>query len=255
MDVIWFNCKQCNKTHGRPESAVGSMVFCECGQGNMVPWESSVPEPGPLEVVEPLPVVPALAPLKFEVDPPPARESPRARDADQSSERSAGRPPLSRPAPRRRAKPKRDPNFCFNHDSIPTHEPCADCKEGFCSDCLVVVQGKSLCGPCKNFRSRALHQPLPTSQLAMVSMLLALVAAPLVFFFYAMGTSFGTHKLGLVALLPQLAAVFLGCLALRAIEKDPKIGGQALALTGILMGTFATFWTIFVTLYGPRLGA
>ena len=43
--MIWFTCKQCGKTHGRPENSVGSLVFCECGAGNTVPWESTVAEP------------------------------------------------------------------------------------------------------------------------------------------------------------------------------------------------------------------
>ena len=43
--MIWFACKQCGKRHGRAESLVGTLVFCECGQGNRVPWASTVPEP------------------------------------------------------------------------------------------------------------------------------------------------------------------------------------------------------------------
>ena len=43
--MIWFACKQCGKVHSRPESAAGAMVFCDCGQGCIVPWESTAPEP------------------------------------------------------------------------------------------------------------------------------------------------------------------------------------------------------------------
>ena len=45
--MIWFSCPKCGKTHGRPENSAGTMVFCECGQGNRVPWESTVAEPPP----------------------------------------------------------------------------------------------------------------------------------------------------------------------------------------------------------------
>src|SRR6516164_6467007 len=45
--MIWFACKQCGKRHGRGEHLAGTLVFCECGHGNRVPWSSTIPEPAP----------------------------------------------------------------------------------------------------------------------------------------------------------------------------------------------------------------
>src|SRR6478672_8204692 len=43
--MIWYACKQCGKRLRQPDSAAGSFVFCECGGGNRVPWESTLPPP------------------------------------------------------------------------------------------------------------------------------------------------------------------------------------------------------------------
>src|SRR5262249_25502525 len=150
--MIWFSCKQCGKTHGRPATAVGLMVFCECGQGNVVPWESTAAEP-PVAEVPTKEDLPEGAPMKFDVEEMPVWPEPPRRKP----------PPL--PTRARRIVKPRDPKVCLNHDSTPTQEACSDCGEGFCQDCLVYLQGKPLCGPCKNLRIRALHKPAPTSQL------------------------------------------------------------------------------------------
>src|SRR5438132_8967068 len=152
--MIWFACKQCGKTHGRPESSVGTTIFCECGQGNLVPWESTAPEPPRIEA-EPAaaaPPAPPPAPLPF-----PAPAAPRLEPV--TFEKS---PPPSIPVARPRGRGARvrpDPNFCLQHPTTPSKSPCADCREGFCADCLVTFQGESLCGPCKNFRVRLLDAP------------------------------------------------------------------------------------------------
>src|SRR5438105_12622885 len=62
--MIWFSCSKCQKTLGRPESSVGALVFCDCGQGNAVPWDSTAAapaEPLPAEVLPPQP--PPLRPV------------------------------------------------------------------------------------------------------------------------------------------------------------------------------------------------
>ena len=154
--MIWFACRQCGKKHGRPESSAGTMVFCECGQGNSVPWESTTePPPAPAAVPEPppaLPVPPRLEPIPVDEErvPVPPRP-PTARPPRDPEE-----PPV-RPGPRRRweRRPgprRRDPRFCLNHEDTPRHKNCFDCGEAFCPDCLVGVGADSLCGPCKNFR-------------------------------------------------------------------------------------------------------
>jgi hypothetical protein len=45
--MIWFACTRCGKRHKQPTEAAGSLVFCQCGQANRVPWESTVAAPRP----------------------------------------------------------------------------------------------------------------------------------------------------------------------------------------------------------------
>ena len=87
-----------------------------------------------------------------------------------------------------RARPRpQDPNFCLYHTAVASHAVCADCKNGFCQDCLVQFQGQPLCAPCKNQRVKGLHKASPTSQLALASLLLALFTGPLAFCLYPLG--------------------------------------------------------------------
>src|SRR4051812_28695655 len=103
--MIWFACKQCGKVHGRPEASAGATVFCDCGQGNLVPWESTAAEPESAPVAD-APALPALQPLTFEAPPRPSD-------------------PGDEPRPRR-ARERRDPEFCFNHQRVPKVGTCAD---------------------------------------------------------------------------------------------------------------------------------
>src|SRR5690348_14068630 len=100
--MIWFACKQCGKRHGRAENLAGTLVFCECGQGNRVPWSSTVPEPDP-EEARPAPPPPPRAPRPA---PPPSW---RLDDEDDRRE------------PPRRAHVARriNPAYCLNHDEVP----------------------------------------------------------------------------------------------------------------------------------------
>src|SRR5437879_5686099 len=113
--MIWFACAQCGKRHGRPESAIGSILFCECGHGNRVPWESTAPPPDPDE--EPVVVLPS--------GPPPLEAVPVGEE----------RMPPPRPAPRTRGR--RDPAFCFNHRDLVSEVVCEACTERFCGRCVV----------------------------------------------------------------------------------------------------------------------
>src|SRR5436309_3165940 len=101
--MIWFACKQCGKRHGRADNLAGTLVFCECGQGNRVPWSSTVPEP---EAPEP---------------PPPAPPRPRPTLSSPEEQGEPDFPPGREPdlfPPRRRPRAVRRPNpaFCLNHD-------------------------------------------------------------------------------------------------------------------------------------------
>src|SRR5262245_61714735 len=76
--MIWFACKKCGKTHNRPDSSAGTMVFCDCGNGITVPWESTTAEPPSAAPVH-VPKVPDLAPIQFDpvvVPAPPGSSSP-----------------------------------------------------------------------------------------------------------------------------------------------------------------------------------
>src|SRR5439155_6032950 len=125
----------CQKVLGRPENAIGAMVFCTCGQGLTVPWESMAPEPMHQAAV-PLPETARVEPLSFESSaPPPLMPEPSA-------------PPR---VGRRGTRYQHDPNFCFNHDTRPKQKICDDCGLPFCDDCIVTFRGQTLCGPCKNY--------------------------------------------------------------------------------------------------------
>lgn len=228
--MIWFACSQCGKTHGRPDTSVGTMIFCDCGQGNTVPWESTASEPAAVPVID-VPISPPIGPVTFDTPPAtaPLPTPPRLSSSDEEE------------APRRRRGERRDPDFCFNHQRTPRAGACADCGESFCSDCLVELQGAALCGPCKNFRARRLELPPISSTQASISLLLALIAGPLALCLIPYAT-----VLSLLALVPLALAIGLGVWALRASEKDARIGGQSLAITGIATAAVMSFLTVLL---------
>jgi hypothetical protein len=230
--MIWFACKQCGKVHGRPESSVGALVFCDCGQGNSVPWESTAEEPAAQKVD--LPAGPDLAPVTFE-------PGPQTAPAPAPGER-----------PRRGRNEKRDPDRCFNHQSVPKIGICEDCDEAFCADCLTSLQEATLCGPCKNFRARRMELPPLNSSLAAASLVLALLAGPLAMCLLGWSQSPGVRLLGMLSVLPQLLALGLGIWALVIAEKEGKPGGQSLAITGIAASSLMCVLTLLLNLYAAR---
>jgi hypothetical protein len=221
--MIWFNCGQCGKTHGRPESSVGSMIFCECGQGNVVPWESTA-------------AAPATPPPVAAPAPPPAPEH-----ADL---------PEILPRVRRRSGPRRpNPAYCLNHESVAAQQKCTDCGEAFCGDCVLTLQGALLCGPCKNYRVRRLLRPPRLSGFALASVLIALVSGP----FCLLLALSGIAWLTLVALVPQLLAFVLGGLALRTTETDPQRSGRSLAITGMVGAGVAGVLMLLMVVHQPMV--
>jgi hypothetical protein len=231
--MIWFSCGKCGKTHGRPENSAGSLVFCECGQGNRVPWESTAAEPPPqAPVVSPaVPVTPTLAPLTFDLPQVPPLPSSRA---EYSS---------------RRRGETHDPNFCFNHPSTPKSAACEDCGEAFCASCLVALQGETLCGPCKNFRARGLELPPSSSTSATASLLIALLTGGAIGFCLLPIGGNAIVVLSLLALVPQLLAVGLGIRALYLAQHEGRTGGQAVAVTGITAAVLTIVLTVLVDVY------
>jgi hypothetical protein len=238
--MIWFSCQQCGKVQGRPEESAGVVVFCACGKGNVVPWESTAAEPE--EAPEPVvPASPRLEPMSFD---PPAPRGPLSRPASRPP--AVEPPPVPRPR-RRRERYQSDPNFCFNHQSVASQKTCADCGEAFCAACVVTFRGLVLCGPCKNFRVHGLEQPPRVSGLALASLILAFVTGPLALILLATGNL----MVSLLPLVLHATALALGVLALRATEKDSRLSGRSLAITGILAAAVAALLTVALTMYGP----
>lgn len=235
--MIWFACKKCGKTHGRPENLAGTLVFCECSFGNRVPWASTVAEPEPDANPIPIPMPPA----------PPSRPSP-------SPERERDEPrPLDRPL--RRREPRRtNSRYCLNHEDAASEHTCADCKASFCAGCVVTLQDKTLCGPCKNFRVRGLNRPARVSALAIVSLVVGLVGGPVTFCLnayniYSQQTQSSIAvaiALCIVGLLVPLGSLVLAWLALREMDAKPSTGGRSLALTGAASGLAGVLWTLTI---------
>jgi hypothetical protein len=225
--MIWFTCRQCGKAHGRPESSVGSMIFCECGQGNTVPWESTIAAPetpsAPAQSSAPVAI-----PLQVEDELP--------QILPQVRRRSTRRQP--------------DPAFCLNHETVPSQHKCPDCGEAFCADCVLTFQDTTLCGPCKNYRVRRMMRPPQLSGFALTSVLLALMTGPLIFCPFAVSSV--SSLWGLLGLLPQLVAFGLGALALRTTETDAQRSGRSLAITGMVTAAVACVLTLLVTVFAQR---
>jgi hypothetical protein len=247
--MIWFACKKCGQKHSRPESSAGTMVFCSCGQGITVPWESTIeapenPDPPPLPAArpaslpEPLPLPPSRS--AGPSSPPPA---PRLRPIPVGEERV---PPGARPRPRPAARPH-DPDHCFNHPDMPTHHTCAACELGFCTDCVILFKDERLCGPCKNFRVRQLQQASQRSTKATIALALALLTVPLAIL-VPWTLASAVPILCFFLLLPQLVALLLGSFALYQAERTGRGGGRSFALSSILTASASGVLTIAVYL-------
>jgi hypothetical protein len=234
--MIWFACKQCGKRHGRGEHLAGTLVFCECGQGNRVPWSSTVAEPEPEEAL-------------------PAPPPPRAPDPlldDTRSEREFLRPRRSR------ARRRPNPAYCLNHEEAPKDAICAACHCSFCSACVVTLQGQTLCGPCKNFRLGGLSRPAHVSPLAVVAFVLALICTVVSLFLCFMAIGFAVKmESGLVGAIPCcVIALFFAAgelivsgIALRQMDRQPALGGRGLAMTGATAGLTGVVWATALAIF------
>jgi hypothetical protein len=230
--MIWFQCKQCGKTHGRAEDLSGTLVFCECGQGNRVPWSSTASEPA--------------APPPVSTPPAPPQRRWKAEDE-----------PV---APRRwrpgQARPNFDPRVCLNHPELPRDATCTACREAFCSRCVVTLEGRTLCAPCKDFRARSARQPPRISALAIVSCLIGVIVAGPVSFCLPLvavsGQSEGAFTLGpiivigVISLTLPAIGLILGLLALRNIETKPNLSGRPVALIGTISAAIGVLWCVVV---------
>src|SRR5262249_26254156 len=125
-----------------------------------------------------------------------------------------------------------------------------DCKLRFCGNCVVMLQGQPVCGPCKNFRIRGMSRPARVAPLAIVSLVVALVSGPVAFCLPFVGigqqTTTGSAVLAVVfsivgMALPVVGLVLAG-LALREIETKPHVRGRSLAMTGLASGLAGIVW-------------
>ncbi len=250
--MIWFTCRKCTKTHNRPDSSAGTMIFCDCGHGNTVPWESTTVPPV-VPTVEAAPKVPDLAPIQFE--PGASTGGPPATSPPKTSSYPTSPPPLDDERPYRRGRTeKRDPDFCFNHQRRPKSEQCADCEEGFCRDCMLQFQGVQLCGPCKNFRARKEELPPASSTMANAGLVISLIAGPLILcMLMANPSSTGIRVLSYLSLMPQLLAMALCAWALREAESERKGGGQWVAVTGIATASLTCLMMVLMIQFASRL--
>ena len=163
------------------------MLFCDCGSGNTVPFESTLP--------------PLSAPA-----PPAPRSAPPLNPGGLWQER---------PAASSWNSGSYDPSKCFNHPTLPLHQACADCKLPFCGDCTIGLQGVIVCGPCKNHRLRRMDQPSRISLMAIFSPIVALAGGGFWFFvmLFALASSGGKSSLttlGIIGVLPQVVALTMG---------------------------------------------
>src|SRR5712692_3164472 len=120
--MIWFACQNCGKRQSRPEIEAGTLIFCDCGTSNRVPWDGSG-----LDAPPAAPEAQSSAPASL----PESEEPPLIPFADGKEQAYPAR--TARPTIRRR-----DPAFCFNHQETAKQQSCVDCQEEFCEDCVVV---------------------------------------------------------------------------------------------------------------------
>jgi hypothetical protein len=229
--MIWFTCKQCGKTLGRADNSAGALVFCDCGQGLRVPWESTAPAPE----VEPVPAVPKAL-----------HEPVRFADSGQS-------PPIPNRRGRRAPTAPIDPNICFNHASADKAGICQDCGLSFCGRCLTTFQNAAYCAACKNYRTRVMQRRPDSSKLALMSFVIALVAGPFMLLLIPLAASRHAQSFVLLALLPPVAALAAGVMSMRWIRAAAQRTGQHLAVSGMSLGAVVGALTIMIVVFGHKI--
>jgi EamA domain-containing membrane protein RarD len=129
-----------------------------------------------------------------------------------------------------------------------------DCGEVFCPDCLILFQGRALCGPCKNFRVRTEQRSSRLSILSLLSLLIGLLTGGL-FCIAPAGVEAGAPVVGYIGLIIPLTALVLGILGLREVEKQARVRGRSLAIAGLVIAVVSTFLTVlFIVLLQRQVG-
>ncbi len=123
---------------------------------------------------------------------------------------------------------------------------------------MVELQGQTLCGPCKNFRFGGRSRPARLLPLAVVAFVLALVSI-VVSLILSIAAVFaasvaekgilGTILCCLMAVVLSSGELLLAWLALRQLDRQPTLGGRALAMTGATAGLAGIVWGFAIALF------
>lgn len=237
--MIAFACKRCGRQHSRPEGQAGTLIFCECGQSNRVPWES-------------LAEAQAAEPVVISVPPLPAHAAEPILEAEPAPLPSI---PLSGPNPRRgRLVGKINPRCCFQHPDHPVEGTCAVCRLPFCAHCLIDLRGQPVCGPCKNFQLAQLGRPRRVLPLAVIALVIALCAGPVAGIlslagaglYHSEGILGAALALSILALALPGTAFILAVAALRRLDQQEEVSGRGLAASGASAALVSIIWCITV---------
>lgn len=222
------------------------MVFCACGQGNRVPWNTTQDIPDAIPAALPVPVPESRAKPMREAQPAPSSPSP--------SEQASALPVPARRAGRLLGKVH--PDFCYHHDEVPRSLTCSACQLPFCEACIVTLEGKQLCGPCKNFRVSSPGQARRLLPLSAIAFVVAFASGPvaLTLSFAAAGLVIGEGMVGvgvalcfLASALP-VAGLVLSTLALGRLDGRPQTAGRGLASSAVCTSLVAIVWCSTVAL-------
>src|SRR5262249_37864666 len=121
--------------------------------------------------------------------------------------------------------------------------------------CVVALQGKTVCGPCKNFRVRGLNRPMRVTPLSIITLVVGLVSGPITFCL-GLFTVVGQEKspstavvimLGVIGLILPVATLVLARYALREMERKANTGGRSFALTGAVSGLAGVLWVLTIS--------
>ena len=198
-------------------------MFCACGKSNRVPWPSEAADPIPAARPRPMPVL--------EAEPPPEpRRVPRPAEPAAPAVPTFSRKPM-------RLLGKVNAKFCYHHDDAPSEATCSACRLPFCAACVVVQQGETLCGPCKNFRLAGMGRAERVLPLSIVSFVVALAGGPVALILSLVGVGLyrgevmtsAALALCLVGAGLPIGGLVLARMALRLIDKQTHSGGRSLA--------------------------
>lgn len=111
---------------------------------------------------------------------------------------------------------------CINHPDTSAHANCAHCLKAFCANCLVELQGRTLCGNCKNSVARAV-QSAPTAFKEPRDALIAAIVG--IFCFQPIISPYALYK---------------GIKVLRMIRLNPSLPGKGMAITAVVVSSVIT---------------